>query len=210
MGRDGSATRERLIRAAEQVFAKQGVDEANLRDINRLAEQRNNSALHYHFKSREALAEVVIDRHRQHVTAQRVELVTAMEAQDPAPTSADLVTAIVAPLAAQLLTDSGRDWVQIVLHIRRRGEVRRRGPVSDALSPDLQWIYARLSEALDWLPEELRSERLATMGDMILAALAARAESGETLSAADVDALVINLVDMAVGALEAPSRLLTS
>lgn len=207
MARDARATRERLIRAAERVFARQGVDEANLRDINRLAGQANNSALHYHFGSREKLAEVVISRHRDDVTAARLELVESLKTGDERPTLVELVSAIVAPLADRLQTDSGRDYVRIVLHIRQRGGVRQRGPLSDSLTPDLQWIYAHLDEALQDLAAPLRSERLATMGDMVLAALAARAETDKTASGFDIDDTVINLVDMAVAALKAPTRL---
>ena len=64
MGRDGSATRERLVDAAEHVFASLGIEDANLREINRAAGQSNNSALHYHFGSREALLQAVVRRHR--------------------------------------------------------------------------------------------------------------------------------------------------
>lgn len=207
MARDGSRTRERIIRAAERVFARQGVDEANLRDINRLAGQANNSALHYHFGSRTALAQVVIDRHRTVIAAARAELVSALRIADPGPSVVDLVAAIVTPLAGRLGTESGRDYLRIILHIRGRGELRERGPASDPLGADLHWIYTRLHESLDWLPGSLRNERLAAMGDMVLAALAARADIDDAESDVDLDTFVTNLVDMAVAAIETPSRL---
>ncbi|MFE7711834.1 TetR family transcriptional regulator [Streptomyces sp. NPDC057486] len=47
MARDATATRERLLDATTKVFAAQGMEQVNLRDINRAAGQSNNSALHY-------------------------------------------------------------------------------------------------------------------------------------------------------------------
>ena len=44
MGRDGTATRERLLDAAEHLFARQGVDAVTIREINDRAGQRNASA----------------------------------------------------------------------------------------------------------------------------------------------------------------------
>ena len=52
MGRDATATREKLLRAAEYLFARQGLD-VPIRDIHARAEQRNASAIQYHFGGRE-------------------------------------------------------------------------------------------------------------------------------------------------------------
>ena len=46
-----SATAERLLLAAERLFAARGVDGVSLRQVNVEAGQRNLSAAHYHFGS---------------------------------------------------------------------------------------------------------------------------------------------------------------
>lgn len=56
----GQETRDKLIRAAEEIFAAQGPDGAQLRDIVRLAGQSNPSAVQYHFGSRAGLLDAVM------------------------------------------------------------------------------------------------------------------------------------------------------
>lgn len=56
-------TRLALMRAAEQLFAQQGVDRVSLREIAIAAGQRNVSAATYHFGSKRELIEAILDRH---------------------------------------------------------------------------------------------------------------------------------------------------
>ncbi len=60
-------TKEQLILAAEHLFARQGIEGTHIRDINRLSGQRNPSAVHYHFGSKEGLLEAILVRHQQAV-----------------------------------------------------------------------------------------------------------------------------------------------
>ena len=48
-------TRMTLINAAEELFAQSGIDGVSLRQINVTAGQKNSSAVHYHFGSKESL-----------------------------------------------------------------------------------------------------------------------------------------------------------
>jgi AcrR family transcriptional regulator len=51
------------MRAAEQLFAQQGVDRVSLREIAVAAGQRNVSAATYHFGSKRELIEAILERH---------------------------------------------------------------------------------------------------------------------------------------------------
>jgi len=51
------------MRAAEQLFAQQGVDRVSLREIAIAAGQRNVSAATYHFGSKRELIEAILERH---------------------------------------------------------------------------------------------------------------------------------------------------
>ncbi|MFC7467297.1 TetR family transcriptional regulator [Actinomadura keratinilytica] len=57
------------MRAAEEVFAAQGVDGAQLRDITRLAGQANPSAVQYHFGSRAGLLDAVMAERQERTEA---------------------------------------------------------------------------------------------------------------------------------------------
>jgi AcrR family transcriptional regulator len=48
-------TRERLIVAAIELFALQGISDVSLRAVAKLADARNTAAVHYHFGDRESL-----------------------------------------------------------------------------------------------------------------------------------------------------------
>lgn len=209
MARDGAATRERLITAAEQVFAAQGVEQANLRDINRAAGQSNNSALHHHFGGREPLLKAVLERHRAETDAWRRDLVVALT--DKVPSIEDLLIVAIWPLLSQLESSSGRCYLQILLQIRRRSEVRTQHILNADSTDDLQWTYAQLQCRLRHLPEALRDERLGVWIDMAQAALASRAESIErgVEQSIDNNAFMNNLIDMGAAALTAASTLVS-
>lgn len=206
MARDGNETRERLIDAAEEVFAVQGVEQANLRDINRAAGQANNSALHYHFGSRAALLAAVRERHQARLSTARKAALADLESAEA--TIEDLLGASVWALGSALDTPSGRHYVRIMLHIRSRSAMRSKHSLAVESSEELREIYGRLDGLFEHLPEPLRSERLAVWIDMSMAALASRAEgidAGETPEL-DTQAFLTNLVDMGAAALRAPSR----
>src|SRR5271156_452588 len=63
MRSDGRDSRERLILAAERLFAEHGIDGVSLREINLAAGQKNASGLQYHFgKKANLLAAVFAHR----------------------------------------------------------------------------------------------------------------------------------------------------
>ncbi len=59
----GNRTREELISVAAALFAERGVDAVSLAEINRVAGQKNNSAVTYHFGSKVGLIEAIQDFH---------------------------------------------------------------------------------------------------------------------------------------------------
>lgn len=207
MARDGIPTRERLISAAEQVFAVQGIEQANLREINRVAGQSNNSALHYHFGSRDALLQAVLTRHQDETDRRRRALVEGLTGQ--VPSVADLLVVSMWPFAFQLESESGRNYLRMLLHLRHRSEIRTHHILNVDSTDDLRWAYAQLQARLRHLPEALRDERLGVWIDMALAALSSRAEDlgrGVDLPL-DNNAFMNNLIDMGTAAVTAPSNL---
>jgi AcrR family transcriptional regulator len=64
VGRDTASqisTRESLILSAERLFGRQGVDGVSLRQIAADAGAANNSAVHYHFGSKESLVQAIFE-----------------------------------------------------------------------------------------------------------------------------------------------------
>ena len=63
--RRAQQTRDRLLDAAEALYATQGLDAVSLNQIVARAKQKNRSALQYHFGNRQGLLQAIVDRHAQ-------------------------------------------------------------------------------------------------------------------------------------------------
>ena len=68
-------TKDKILDAAERLFARDGFDATSLRAITTEA-QVNLAAVNYHFKSKEALMLAVFARHLKPVAEQRKELLS--------------------------------------------------------------------------------------------------------------------------------------
>lgn len=77
--RAGRQTVERLLDAAERLVATNG-PQVPLRQITQAAGQQNNSAIAYHFGSRQGLLDAVWERRTQRVNGERTALLAAMAA----------------------------------------------------------------------------------------------------------------------------------
>ncbi|MFJ6522239.1 TetR/AcrR family transcriptional regulator [Streptomyces filamentosus] len=199
----GPETREKLIRAAEELFAAQGVDGAQLRDITRLAGQANPSAVQYHFGSRAGLLDAVMAGRLA-----RTERVLVALAPGAGEDVRELVTALVTAEASELRTDRGRRCLRVSAQLSHESGVRSRTP-HPTLAGTAYWalidrIAARLAE--DGLPGPLLLERLDLALTVVGAALADRArqylDGAEPLT--DEPLFLADLVETTTALLRAP------
>jgi len=75
-------TRDKLLDAAARLFAERGIDNVSLAEIVPCAGQRNSSALHYHFGSRDAVFVAPLERHVPDIRLRRLELLEAARFRD--------------------------------------------------------------------------------------------------------------------------------
>ncbi|MFK3734360.1 TetR/AcrR family transcriptional regulator [Streptomyces sp. NPDC088090] len=188
----GPETRDKLIRAAEELFAAQGVDGAQLRDITRLAGQANPSAVQYHFGSRAGLLDAVMAGRLD-----RTERVLVALAYPADAGVRELLTALVTAEAGELATERGRRCLRISAQLSHESGIRSRTP-HPTLAGTAYWtLIERLADRLadDGLPEPLLLERLDLALTVVGAALADRARqyldgteplTGEPLFLADL------------------------
>ena len=104
-------TRERLLDAAEALYAARGVDAVSLREIVQEAGARNATAVQYHFGDRAGVVTAILARHAPDVEARRHALLDAYE--DGEQGVRPLAAALVRPMAARLADESGRAYLQI-------------------------------------------------------------------------------------------------
>lgn len=113
-------TSDRLVRAAERLFAERGIDAVSLREINRVAGAKNASALQYHFGDRNGLLQAVLAKHQGAVEDRRHAMLDAYEAAGQ-PDLRALAGALVRPLAAKLADDDGGPaYLQVVADLVNR------------------------------------------------------------------------------------------
>jgi AcrR family transcriptional regulator len=200
-------TRARLLRAGERLFAERGIHQVRLREINALAGQRNSSALHYHFGSRDGLVEAILSEHQTAMDRKVRPALDGLVAGPGEPTVRAVVAIWVDALTAQLQTESGRDFLRLLPQILdtvnrtvREGAVLRDSAASAR-------TFALLDRCLADLPTALRRERLVAYALILTTLFADRAalvESGAPL-ALDDDQFAAHVTDVLCGALQVSS-----
>ena len=103
-----NATRVALVETAERLFAERGIEAVSLRDVSKVAGQRNHNAAQYHFGDRAGLVAAVYEhrmRARQRTPPRHAR---RHRGRRGAPTtSPQLAAAIVDPLAAVVAETDG-------------------------------------------------------------------------------------------------------
>ena len=91
-------TKERILDAAERLFADRGFPATSLRDITSEASV-NIASVNYHFGSKEALLGAVLERRLRPVNARRLDLLDAIEtaAGTGAPNAEEVIRAFLSP-----------------------------------------------------------------------------------------------------------------
>ncbi len=173
MARDATQTRALLLRAGEQRFARDGVAGAKLSDIVRDAGQRNDSAVGYHFGSRQGLLAAIVAKHMEVMEAERV--VPARGAD-----LTDVVRSIVVPTAALLATEDGRDFLRIIEQLAGWSGIGTGQPNQVLTGTVIGSQLTRLEGLLvPRLGTTMARERSALLVTFLTAALAERARSRE-------------------------------
>lgn len=192
-------TTDRLISAAEDLFASHGIDGVSLREINRVAGARNASALQYHFRDRDGLLRALMAKHGRDVEARRHAMLDAYEAGGHDDLRA-LAGALVRPMAAKLADDDGGpQYLQILADLMNRPRaVIDPAALDDPRSSIYRWrhlVGRLLDEDAARLHRRFASIRFAAVE------IGRRARSGPHT---DDRLFTSDLVDLVTGVLSAP------
>ncbi|AKK25498.1 hypothetical protein AB431_00860 [Mycobacterium sp. EPa45] len=200
-----TATREAVMNAAEQLFARHGVRPVSNRQIARFAGLRNNAAAAYYFPSRLDLVREIDVRHVEEVERKlRGNLADVGDVGGLDDWLACLVGAVVGHLS-----DLGAHSCYARFVAKAMSEpVYQDVLMEDALSStSMRTVIARIKLALAYLPDGVRAHR-ALMNRMLL--LQTLAEHELILAGAGSDVtyqwitLGHNLVDAMIGVWQAP------
>jgi AcrR family transcriptional regulator len=194
-----TSTKEQIILAAERMIADHGVDGVSMRQIGTAVGSGNNSAVLYHFGSKEKLVQAIFEYRLPRLRERRAALIVERQ---PSDLRGWLECQIAVVLEQSELDDS--NYMRFVASLSQHG--------GDAFK-HLPRRFARgqrefedhLRACLTSVDEPLRTHRLAQVMEMTVQAAANRERARAWRRAVLPLALeVTNLVDCMVGYLEAP------
>jgi AcrR family transcriptional regulator len=190
-----------LILAAERLFAERGIEAVALRHVNQAANQRNMSAAHYHFGSREGLVHAVLMYRWPDLDRRRGDM---LEGRSGRRDLRFYLEAFVLPLIEELQPrDEGNFYIRFMQQYER---FRQDYSVARELTPVSVEIYDRIESLIAYVPAEVRRLRIGYLINMIHSVLAIAEERlGQgKVAPAEIALIAANLIDMCASALTAP------
>lgn len=200
MPRNADETRALLIRAAERLFAERGVDTVSLREITREAEQRNATALQYHFGDKQGLIREILAKHESGIDVSRNRLLDEIESEE-AHELERFAAALVLPAAEKLADrDGGRAYLRILAQLVNNYRPRV-DPIEQTATPASMNRWRKMvAPAMSPLAVDPLHSRFSARRIMFIE-LARRAESPRRK---DDRLFVSHLVDLVTAILGAP------
>ncbi|WP_436771797.1 TetR/AcrR family transcriptional regulator [Yinghuangia sp. YIM S09857] len=200
----GAATRAKLLRTAERLFAKNGIDGVSVRDITGTA-GANSAAVHYHFGSKQDLIAAILHRRLESLGVRREQLLAELEA-DEQPALRDVVVALLLP-TVELSRDrrgGGHHYLGFLVAVGEHPTSMHL--ITDEVDPLTARYLSVLQRALPELPHGVILFRFGIAKDLMNRVLRQGAvrEWLRRHASDDEKVLFDQLVDFLVGALSAP------
>jgi AcrR family transcriptional regulator len=202
-GAGRSASALRLVLAAERLFALHGIDGVSLRQVAAEAGSANNSAVHYHFGSKDALVAAIFEHRLPQIVRERRLLATRGAPHD---LRSRLEAHYLPVLTLAEATDN--HYVSFVGQLQRaeRASGRQLIPLPEDGQRSNEEFRADLDELLDHVQQPLRRMRILDAQSLCLHAAADRewavASGGDT---PPFELFVSSLLDGITGFLSAPA-----
>jgi len=196
-------TKEKILDAAEKLFADRGFASTSLRDITAEADV-NLAAVNYHFGSKLDLLRAVFSRRFGPVNAERLDLLEALREPD----TEDVLRAFFAPLFKRL-REPGSGWAKF-MQLVGRTHSDTNDEIRSCLLEQIEVIGARfiatLRATVPELPPPVFSSRVHFLVGAMAHTFAFCQHAGIPFVDAlpEPDAILENLLDFAVAGLRAP------
>lgn len=207
--KDGKDTKTRLIDAAEELFALHGLEGVSTRQITAQAGQRNESAIHYHFGSRQNLIQAIVDRRSQTIERLRNLHLKRLEEEGRLKDMRGLCECIAYPQFDLIKVTGGRRYyVRFIDEVLRSHHVEGLEAIWRRNRQGMQHCMREMRNVMEGMPEDVFLMRFISAVNMIISGLAsiertfgASAQKGELYDPAPETE---NLLDMVADGLLAP------
>lgn len=203
--RDGA---EVLLKTARKLFAEKGIDAVSLREIAREAGQRNNSALHYHFGSKEALIQAILVDGIREVDTLRNDFIDQLFSSGRHTELRALVEAIVWPMVSRSMARRNSTFIRFLAAAQIHPEIDLAGSTTEEVDQGFRRLFELMQRALPELPELVLRQRYLASVSFVMFSLAdyerMAARRTRNQRRFDFQRALENLIDMVTGALAAP------
>jgi AcrR family transcriptional regulator len=200
----GQETRLRLLDAAEELFARRGLDAVSVRDITERA-GANIAAIHYHFGTKNDLIAAIFERRAPTLGERRDELLAELETRDEV-TVRDVLRVMVTATAELVeSSDGGRNYVAFLCTLGDHVELMHLVMAYDEHTPRFLKALAQVTPELS---DDVRVLRFAIGKDLVNRLLGQPGGQVrmwvERMKPGATGGLVEHLVDILVGMFAAP------
>ncbi|UWX98508.1 TetR/AcrR family transcriptional regulator [Arthrobacter zhaoxinii] len=167
MGQHGEKARETLLDAAEELFARYGIDAVSNRRIAEHAGTANHSAVAYHFGGRDELMEALITRHLEDTHRRRAALTEQLD--DDGAALHDLLACLILPWVDHLASLPVPSWRARFLHqMRAVPSMKALLNRTAVASPVTEDLIRRTAAAVGDIPTSVLHGRSWILGSMTI------------------------------------------
>lgn len=199
--RNDDALSERLLDAAEVLYAEHGVGGASLRQISAAAGTANHYAVQYYFGDAGGLIRAILESRMPEVERRRAALLAKAKARGSLRDLRVLNEVLYRPLIEHESSSGERAFGRFVLALFRAPAALEHARGGEPLAPVSEHILDLQSAASPDLPPALLRERHRWLVVMILTSVLS---DREPIYAQHQEALIEHALDMATAALLAP------
>jgi AcrR family transcriptional regulator len=205
MRADTRDTVDDLLNVAEQLFARDGVEQVPMTRIVGASRQKNRSALHYHFGSREGVLKAVLDRRLRHLNALRL---ASLDRPDKCDDLERAIRALVEPLCLVALNEPwGADYISILAQVSFHPTLLGESVLDDANLSSVRRCKKLVTEALPQIRPATLNRRFRWLSDSVVLGVArwVRYGSKSGRMRAPMESLIEEFIAYGVAGLAAPT-----
>ncbi|MBB5687862.1 TetR/AcrR family transcriptional regulator [Sphingobium boeckii] len=158
----------RLILAGEQLFAKNGINGASMREIATKAGQGNHAAVQYHFGSREGLVRAIFDYRMDQMETARGAMLDNAQTHGRLKDARTILEIILLPQLDLQDADGNHSYASFLSQYLLQSRSPEFGDFSGSEPPNLTRALHLMRERIDYLPPFVAQRRLISVSLMFL------------------------------------------
>ena len=203
----GEATRHSLMRAAEKLIAENGIENVTIRLILAEAEQKNTSALQYHFRNLKGLIAAIHKERSEEIQETRGRLLDELLARQKQPSLRDLCEVMIRPPVE--LARSRVDYRRYIkafghqLALLESSALAQAGRAGGGGASGMQ-LRTLLREKLEHLDDDAFRRRMETAVRLCATSVSHQARQPNAFRGPHSDLFISSLIDALAGLLGAP------